>query len=176
MYETLKILYDEYGGFGNLLRSGYFWTAVAFCAASSFFIGINHWQDVAIGALPSLAGFSIASYALIFSALSREQIVILIKKDDEGDSPLLYTAATIVHAIFIQVLTLVLASMERMANQIDPSYTFCNFSQARSDCIDFLLSSERVIDFIGVFLVHYSFLLVLAAALSLFRMLVIISK
>lgn len=88
MYENLVLLYRAYGGFSNLFKSAYFWTAFLVTILSSILLKLDGWEIVALGALPSLAGFTIASFALIFSALSRQQIELLLKK--KGDEHPLY--------------------------------------------------------------------------------------
>ncbi len=165
--QSLGILYRSYGGFKSLAVSEYFWLAVILTALS-WRIGVNEeWTDIARSVLPTLAGFSIAAYALFFAVLDERAREALRAPSAELDnrSPLLILASSISHAVFVQVTALIIAI-------VFPTKPF----PVLNCFIDAASWANYVVSFLGLFLMVYGVVLILAAVLSIFRILEIRSR
>lgn len=162
LFENLKLVYRSYGGFSSLVRSGYLWVAIiaTFLAWRTAFD--EQWVNLAIPVLPTLAGFSIAAYAVFFSVLSEGERAKLQKPNEKlnGRAPLLILASSVSHAVFIQITALLTA----IIFSAKPFPTPSGFSlQARY--INYSIS------LFGLFLTLYGIVLILASVLSIFRIL-----
>jgi hypothetical protein len=119
------------------------------------------WKNAAMGSLPTLAGFSIAAYAILFAVLDERSRRALAspEPDLENRSPLLVIVGIVTHAVITQIVTLL--------------YAFCFdqkplpmlFSTIDSKVVNMLFSA------VGLFLFIYSVTLILASILTLFRVL-----
>ncbi len=105
MFENLRLLYGQYGGVGSLGKSGYFWMAVALTGLSYESVWDKDWVSVSVGVMPSLTGFTIAAFAIIFAVLDQETLKKLVPLGEDGRSPILRVAAAIGHTVFIQVFS-----------------------------------------------------------------------
>lgn len=176
MFENLGLLYKSYGGIASLLKSRYFQVALGLSIFSAVVLGSNSWASVSISALPSLTGFSVASFALVFSVLDRKQILSLVKPDKDGNAPLLSFTAAIAHAVVVQVSAILFAVLEIFSRSTSDIQGFCVISGSPHDCAQFIEIMSSTFDFLGRFLLIYAIILILAAVLSFFRMVSAISK
>lgn len=160
--ESLRLLYRNYGGWRSLVQSEYFWLALVLSAAC-WRIGVDEkWADLAKSILPTLAGFSIAAYAIFFAVLDeRARNALRAPAEELGNrSPLLILASSISHAVFIQILALLTAI-------VFPAKPFPYIS-----CFGKINGAfSLLVSFGGLFLTVYGIVLVLAAVLSIFRIL-----
>lgn len=160
--ESLALLYRNYGGIRSLLLSEYFWLA-SVLTLLSWRLGVNEaWTDIAKSILPTLAGFSIAAYALFFAVLDERARQALRAPAPElrNRSPLLILASSISHAVLIQVIALVVGICFP-AKPFPSVSCWPNVGKA----------VNLVISFGGLFLMLYGIVLLLAAVLSIFRIL-----
>ena len=160
MFENIRLLYRFYGGGRGLLSSAYFWIALALSLALGTILGFGPWHEIAHNTLPSLTGFSIAAFAIIFVVLKPEQISALLKSRSEKDKPpLLSIASVICHAILIQVATILFAGI---VTSIDQSAVIelCCGTEPTDSCWKLLGAGKWMLDFLGYFLLFYSWLLV----------------
>lgn len=160
--ESLQLLYRNYGGWRSLVKSEYFWLALVLSGAC-WRIGVDEkWTDLARSILPTLAGFSIAAYAIFFAVLDeRARNALRAPAPELGNrSPLLILASSISHAVFIQISALLTAV-------VFPSkpLPYVRDLGVANDITNLVAS------FIGLFLTIYGVVLVLAAVLSIFRIL-----
>ena len=165
--ESLVLLYGNYGGLGSLVRSEYFWVSVCFTGLCWPIAFSGKWTDIGISVLPSLAGFSIAAFAIFFSVLDdKARSALRAPSASLGNrSPLLVLASSISHAVLVQILAL-LATIVIIARPIP---VFQN--------VLWLEHWIRVIaSSFGLFLLIYGISLVLAAVLSIFRILDITTR
>jgi hypothetical protein len=109
MFENLRNLYRHYGGLTAVMTSWYFWVAAFLSALSYKSIFDFGWADLALSVMPSLTGFTIAAFAIIFAILDAELLKKLMLPDGNGHSPISAIASSIGHAVFIQVSALILA-------------------------------------------------------------------
>lgn len=172
MIENLKLLYFEYGGIKTVLRSGYFRCAML-ATLLALFGGVDaEWSSITIAVMPSITGFTIAAFALIFAVLGPEQIKLLAPRAKDGKSPLLGIASAIAHAVIVQASSLILASL----------YGLSNFDSMRKydlNCLNINIIVDfisKIISSIGIFITFYGIFLVMASVLFVFRMAMIIWK
>lgn len=160
--ESVVILYRNYGGYRSLFRSEYFWLAFFLTALSWRLIVNEQWAETARSVLPTLAGFSIAAYAIFFAVLDeRARNALRAPAPELGNrSPLLILASSISHAVLVQIFALVLAI-------VFPAKPF--------PYVECLAQPSRALNLavsaIGVFSTLYGVVLILAAVLSIFRIL-----
>ncbi|HBF30010.1 hypothetical protein [Rhizobium sp.] len=162
LLKNLFLIYESYGWIRSFIASGYTWMSVVFtCLAWRKAIEGN-WADTALAILPTLAGFSIAAYAVYFSVLSDKERTALLAPDETlgGRSPLLILASSVSHTVFIQVIAILLA----IVFQSKPFPTLEGFEK-------WAKIINNSISFGGLFLTVYGITLVLAAVFSIFRIL-----
>ncbi|OCJ05261.1 hypothetical protein A6U87_14735 [Rhizobium sp. AC44/96] len=162
LIENLKIVYESYGRFKSFYSSGYTWVAFIFTGLSWRTAFDGSWVQLAFPILPTLAGFSIAAYAVYFSVLSEKERAALQKPDPKLDnrSPLLVLASAVSHAVFVQVSGILLA----IVFNAKPFPTPPGYS-------DWARYFNFAFSFCGLFLTIYGILLILASVLSIFRIL-----
>jgi len=74
MFENLQKLYRNYGGIKAVMTSWYFWVAAFLSVLSYEAIFDFSWVGITLSVLPSLTGFTIAAFAIIFAILDAEVI------------------------------------------------------------------------------------------------------
>lgn len=170
MFENIRLLYRFYGAGRGIFFSAYFWTAIFLALFVGAAFGFGPWYEMAHNTLPSLAGFSIAAFAIIFVVLKQEQITALLEsKSDDDKPPLLSVASAICHAILVQIFTILLAGIV-MSVDNQAALDFCRTIAPSTGCFSLLRILGWCLGLAGYFLIFYSWLLVLAAALSVLRM------
>lgn len=170
MFENIRLLYRHYGAGGGIWRSPYFWIAICLALGLGVVFGFESWYTIAHNTLPSLTGFSIAAFAIIFVVLRPDQISALLKSKNEKDKPPLLSVASIIcHAILVQVLTITLAGVAVLSDYKE-IISFCCSNDSSNNCLMVLNYLKWGFNCLGYFLLFYSWLLVLAAALSVLRM------
>ena len=166
--KRLSHYFKSYGGWGAIFRSPLFILAVAITAISyKNWIEAN-WVDQSISLVPNLLGFSLGTYAILFSLLTnRLKQALRAKKNDSNISYLDEINATFFHFIFIQVLALMWAFLFSGSALFD-------LVQLLSVRIPLSLQAFEALYLIGSFVGHllliYSILLILAAALAVYRL------
>ncbi|SMX34387.1 hypothetical protein [Actibacterium lipolyticum] len=179
MFENLRKLYVHYGGMKAIVKSSYFWVSVLLAVLSYQSIASYEWTDKAVSVMPSLTGFTIAAFAIIFAILDPEMLRKLVAADDQGRSPIAEIAASIGHAVFIQVSAMIIAISSKLVDLntavITAADWICSkgYSPKIFVCaIDWLAFSFSAI---GLFFTYYGVMLVLAAILSIVRMQLIVA-
>lgn len=179
MFENLRKLYRHYGGLSAIVKSSYFWVSILLAAMSYKSIANAEWADRAMSVMPSLTGFTIAAFAIIFAILEPDMLRKLIAADDNGRSPIAEIAASIGHAIFIQVSAMILALSSKLVDLTLIIETvedwICSFGYSSSLFLRGMNWLEYFFSAIGLFFTYYGVLLVLAAILSIFRMQLIVA-
>lgn len=157
------------------MSSSYFWMAVGISFVVGVIFDFGAWYEIVRDVIPSLAGFSIAAFAITFVVLNRSQLEALLKaKDDKDRPPLVAIAGAIGHAVVVQVFTMILAAIVIfVSHQMENDICFEIF--AIQDKVKVTGCVSYMVNYLGYFMLFYSLLLVLAAALSVFRMIVVVS-
>jgi len=129
------------------------------------FVPAQSWPDLAKDVLPQLAGFSVAAYALFFAVLDERTRNALRAPAEKlgGRSPLLILASSISHAVIVQVMAVLFA----LAYSSKP-FPSCNAVTA--------YWVNMIFGAIGLFMLIYGITLVLAAVLSIFKILELEAK
>ncbi|WP_422357467.1 hypothetical protein [Qipengyuania flava] len=161
LWDSLISLYKSHGGWKSILASGYFWLAVVVCVFCWPTIVGGGWTSFAQSALPTLAGFSIAAFAIIFAVLSEGERKALSSPEERlgGRSPFLVLTSAIGHAMVTQMFALLYS----LVFDAKPIPSISNFRHA--DAVNIGLSA------IGLLLTVYGVVLVLASVLSIYRIL-----
>lgn len=157
---NISTLYKNYGGFESLIRSAYFWISLVVSALCWRFVPSESWTDLSKDILPQLAGFSVAAYALFFAVLDERSRKALREPAEQlgGRSPLLILASSISHAVIVQIIA-VLVSLVYSSKP----FPTCSAELGRVVNLSF--------GAFGLFLLVYGVTLVLAAVLSIFKIL-----
>lgn len=167
LFENLRLVYRNYGGVRSFIKSGYVWTAVAVTVLSWPKVKDGTWGDLSISVLPTLAGFSIAAYAVFFSVLGEKARKVLSSPAAElgNRAPLLILASSVSHAVCVQISAILLS----VIFQAKPFPAIRGY-ELEASIFNILFSS------IGMFLTAYGIILILASVLSIFRILEIQSR
>lgn len=161
MLESMGLVYASHGGIRALLVSGYFWLSVILTMLCWQSFSSEDWIPIALAALPTFAGFSVAAYAILFAVLDEKARNALAAPEPSlgGRSPLLVIVGTVTHAVLVQVIAMLFA----FCFQHKPLPMFLHFIR--------LETANMVWSAMGVFLFLYSISLVLASVLTIFRIL-----
>lgn len=161
---NITTLYRNYGGIGSLLRSAYFWISLVVTSLCWRFVPDETWPDIAKDVLPQLAGFSVAAYALFFAVLDERTRDALRAPAEKlgGRSPLLILASSISHAVIVQIIAVLVSFIYS-----SKPFPYCH---QVNDWVNMIAGS------IGLFMLVYGVTLVLAAVLSIFKILEIEAK
>lgn len=160
LQNNLTLLYKNYGGLRTIFCSSYFWISGVCTFASWRWIVEEQWIEKAQSILPALAGFSIASFAILIALFDPKDRRALKAPSEQlgGKSPLLSLVSSICHAIIIQIAALILSAVIESKSIPTP----CVFSGA-SHVVNIVSSG------VGLFLFYYGILLVMAMVLKIFR-------
>ena len=177
VFENLRLVYSSYGGLNALVRSEYFWVALIVTTLCSRFALEYSWASYTLSIMPSLAGFSVAAFAIYFSVIDPEMQKALKKPsiDLNNRSPLLVIASSVVHAVFVQIIAMLyafvfLAKPAQLFLEIIPTTMKASIPSILITWLPVFSS------FLGLFLSIYGMILVVAATLSMFRVVDIKSK
>lgn len=159
--------FRDYGGTKAIFGSPFFIFAI-FISILSYgsFMG-GSWPTTVISIIPNLLGFSLGTYAMLFSLMSgRTKLALKKLKNDAGVSYLDEVNATFFHFIFVQIITIIWAYLF----QQDTIFLIINMlQQPNSMVLDIFVTLKMIGSFFGVTLFAYSLLLVIASSLAVFR-------
>ena len=115
--------------------------------------------------LPTLAGFSIAAYALIFSALSDSHKNILRKRQKalKGRAPLLIVSSTVIHATIVQAIGTLYSIL--YASKPFPTIPGMEYY---ANIANIMFSAT------GITILNYGIILVIGSVLTVFTMMEIV--
>lgn len=158
---NLRRLYESYGGFPAMVKSGYFWAAALITLASWRLSTDDRWAGISQTILPTLAGFSIAAYALFFAVLNEKDRNALRAPSPElkNRSPLLMLASAISHAAIVQIVGVIFAILFT-AKPIPTIELFRNYYKI----------ANIIFSSFGIFFMNYGIVLIVASVVTIFRM------
>lgn len=160
-----------YGGVRGMLKSPFFGMAFLITSVSYSLWIEPRWVEKAESLIPSLLGFSLGTYAIVFSILSgRIKGALRQVAAPHGVSYLEAINAIFFHFIFIQVTCLIWTILYQGTWLVD-LVGIVEFS-APSARAAFEYASLTG-SFIGCFLLVYSVLLMIAAAMAVYRLAVL---
>ena len=114
--------FETYGGLNSVVKSRYFWAAVATTALCSKYYTQPGWWELAISIVPGLVGFSIAGVA-IFVSLGSDSLRSVIagkRVGSEEPSPFLTFMSMFTHFIVVQLLALFIALVSKALFDVAP--------------------------------------------------------
>jgi hypothetical protein len=168
-FKSLQSYFKAYGGFRGILKSPLFIIALMMAILNySVWENSNVWVEKSEVLIPSLLGFSLGTYAILFSLISLRLKGALRKvKSSSGISYLHSINATFFHFIFVQTIAL--------------SWSFLYSGSWLSDLVHLMPDKwsgfaktfyyiRNIGSFFGYLLLVYSFLLVIGAAQAIYRL------
>lgn len=168
LIKRLKRYFDAYGGWRAIWGSPLFLLSVFVgFAAHSYWVSPK-WVDLTFSLIPSLLGFSLGTYAILFSLITnRMRKALRAVKNSRGISYLEEINATFFHFIFMQTAIIFYAILfgglkvdffSRYIAKVAPAYEMLVWP------ICSLLSA------FGMILLVYAVSLVVGAALTVYRL------
>jgi hypothetical protein len=152
-------LFKSYGGISAVLSSLYFWTALSLALLSLSMADPPRWPDYALKILPSLLGFSIAAYAIMFAIMDQKtRDVLSLAASNEKPAPLLRIISSIAWAVLVQGISILLAVLIEAKPVASP----CYFQPYVDDV-------NTVFSIIGLVLFYYSILLVISTVVYIYN-------
>lgn len=159
---NLGSVYATLGGPRAVVASSYFLLSLLFTVAGARSIlsggDTDSWSATIVTIFPSLAGFSIAAFALLFALLDTQTKELLSKPSARfgNKSPLLIVVSTLTHALIVQISSIVYAV----------TYSLKPFP----DWMGIANFINSVASFVGLWCLGYGILLMLAVILTIFKM------
>lgn len=180
MFENLRKLYAHYGGLTAAAKSWYFWIALFLSAASYRSILEFSWTSLTLEIMPSLTGFTVAAYAIIFAIIEPRKLRALMAPDTAGRSPIAAIAASIGHAVFVQLISIIIALSFHFINLNYPIAYIQKQFQTNANVAYVLIPLivtliKCITSTIGIICTYYGIFLVLAAILSIVRVQLILA-
>jgi len=168
----IRRYFRAYGGWAAVFASPLF--AIAFVVTSISYSSwmTKDWTETSKSLIPNLLGFSLGTYSIIFSLVtSRIKRAMKASLGPSGSSRLEEVNATFFHFILVQVIALLWAFVYQ-GTLITDILKFV--SGSHSAAIPILHALRFTGSFIGYLLLIYSFLLILGAALAVYRLALIV--
>lgn len=167
LFKVLSRYLRDYGGLNSIVQSPF--TGAALLALIFTFDRVNDksWPILAQSLLPNLLGFSLGTYALLFSLMSgRIKLALSKLRNERGVSFLKEVNATFFHFIFVQISAILLSFLYQ-STFIYKILIWQNF-RAPEDLPIFKIGTILFGSF-GLFLFYYSLVLVVASSLAVYR-------
>lgn len=170
----IKRYFHAYGGWKAIFCSPLFLLAFAVTVAGyGNWFRSDSWPALSQSLIPNLLGFSLGTYAILFSLMTgRLKRALKAVKNDRGVSFLDEINATFFHFIFVQVTALLWAFLYQGTALFDLTQTIKPEWPAFSETV--FLVMRTVGSGIGYILLIYSISLVIAAALAVYRLALIV--
>lgn len=169
----IRRYFHDYGGWTGVLTSPLLWVALGISAINYDWWIEHKWISVSQSLIPSLLGFSLGTYAILFSLMTnRLKKALKTVLNDNGVPYLNEVNATFFHFIFVQVSALAWSFVQQSDVLVDVVGYFGLFPSAMT----YLRFFDATASFIGAFLLLYSVLLVIGAALAVYRIASIVDR
>lgn len=168
LFRWLRRYVRSYGGIRGIAASPFFGIAIIISAVNYSQWVQPAWIEKVESFIPSLLGFSLGTYAILFSIMTgRLKGALRQVNAPHGASYLEAINATFFHFIFVQVLSLMWAFLFQGTWLFD----LARLSKQTYPWVEAVFHiSSRIGSFIGCFLLVYSILLMIAAALAVYRL------
>lgn len=169
----IKRYFRAYGGWSAIFRSPLFLVAVGVAALSyGSWLSSDRWAGTSQSLIPNLLGFSLGTYAILFSLMTgRLKRTLKAVKNDKGVSFLDEINATFFHFILVQVFTLIWAFLY----QGTALYDLAHAIQPFWPCVATIFAVAKALGGgIGFVLLVYSITLIVGAALAVYRLALIV--
>lgn len=164
----LRRYFKAYGGWSAVLGSPLFLLAVIITGLNYSEWLSDRWVALAQSMIPSLLGFSLGTYAILFSIISnRLKGALREVKTSDGSRYLDSINATFFHFIFVQVVALVWSFLNTGTGVYNLAYAAAKLVPLHIGGFRFLSWAASAM---GYLLLVYSALLVVSASLVIYRL------
>ena len=164
----------DYGGWRDFLASPLLHLSVLI-TAGSYRVWLNGtWVDIPLALLPNLLGFSLGSYALIFS-LANEKFTAALSVASTDNRPTLLRMinATFLHFMLMQTAALIFAISQKGSAIID----LVGMLPIRRDIINLIQAIlAGAAGAFGYWLTVYAIVLLIGAAIAAYRLAIMSAK
>jgi len=166
-HRSIRRYFRGYGGWGAVFGSPIFLISLAVTGVSYSNWIEAKWVSKSFDMIPSLLGFSLGTYAILFSLMTgRLKRALKAVKNSQGVNYLEEINATFFHFIFVQILCLMWAFLFDGSVLYDTAQFMVSYYSGSMTIFRVAMLTGS---FIGYLLLVYSFLLMLAAALAVYR-------
>jgi hypothetical protein len=169
----LRRYFRAYGGWVAIFRSPLFLVAVGVTALGyGNWLSSDKWAGVSQSLIPNLLGFSLGTYAILFSLMTgRLKRALRAIKNDQDVTFLDEINATFFHFILVQVSALIWAFLYQGTALFD----LVQAIQPHRPCIASVFAILKALGGgIGFVLLIYSITLIVGAALAVYRLALIV--
>lgn len=169
----IKRYFHAYGGWRAIFCSPLFLLASAIAIASyDNWLHSDSWPTLSQSLIPNLLGFSLGTYAILFSLMTgRLKRALKAVKNDCGVSFLDEINATFFHFIFVQVAALLWAFLYQGTALFDLAQTI----KTQWPVSEMVFRYMQILGgCVGYILLIYSISLIIAAALAVYRLALIV--
>lgn len=168
LFKRLRRYFVAYGGWSAVFGSPLFLASVGIAAVSYGYWITPKWIDLSYMLIPSLLGFSLGTYAILFSLITnRMRKALKFVKSSSGVSYLEEINATFFHFIFVQIICI---GYSFLFGGVD-FYSIWTVISREFPVYGVLFGLICVpMSFVGMVLLVYSLSLVLGAALAVYRL------
>lgn len=158
----------DYGGAKAILLSPFFCFSVISSALSYSSISTAEWAQSALSVLPNLLGFSLGTYALLFSLMSpRLKRALKTVSNNAGIPYIDEINATFLHFIIVQIVCIIWSFLYQQTLLFD----IFNMLGSPKICSTPIFDICRYVGgFIGCILFIYSLSLVVGSSLAVYRL------
>lgn len=170
LIKWLARYFHAYGGVRGVIGSPFFGIAIVTTSLSysNWLKPEPEWIDKVESLIPSLLGFSLGTYAILFSIIgNRLKGALRQVKAPHGVSYLESINATFFHFVFVQVVALMWTFLFQGTWLVDLVKVLKPYYPPLEEAGIWLF---RCGSFVGFFLLVYSVLLTVAAALAVYRL------
>jgi len=163
----LRRYFSDYGGYKAVVGSPLFLTSLLVGLISYRSLREENWPELAFSIIPNLLGFSLGTYALLFSLISpRIRLALRSLRNDRGTKYLDEMNATFLHFIIAQVICILWSFLYRQSLFFDISSAISGIFPSRVNLFPILSDFGS---YIGIVLIIYSLLLVIGSSLTVYR-------
>lgn len=166
-HRSIRRYFKGYGGWGAVFGSPIFLISLAVTTISYSNWLEPKWVSKSFDIIPSLLGFSLGTYAILFSLMTgRLKRALKAVKNPQGVNYLEEINSTFFHFIIVQILCLMWAFLYDGTFVYDAVQLMTSYYSGSMKVFRVAMLAGS---FTGYLLLVYSFLLMLAAALAVYR-------
>ncbi|VWX59616.1 hypothetical protein [Sphingorhabdus sp. 109] len=164
----LKQYIKFYGGWSAIFSSPFFWLAFFICMINYTMWDSEAWLPLAQSLLPNLLGFSLGTYAILFSIINNRLKRALREVPNSRGIPYLFEMnATFFHFLITQVVALIWTFIYTGTLWFD----ILTYAKLEPEVlVQVLFALKMSGGFIGMLLLVYSTTLIIAAAMVVYRL------
>lgn len=170
-----KGYWQRYGGMSCLITSPFFWAAAGVTFICAPYWWNRNWWELSVSVIPAVLGFSIAAFALLLSLGDDSFKLRFGQVREEGKiSTLTNVATSFFHFIVVQALALAVAFVggARILSELLGLLSIDTLAPGLDLA---LMTAAKGFRAFGFFLLAYSLLTAVAAALTIYKLALIYS-